>query len=83
MKKTLFFLIIFFFPFTFSFGAEISEKEKEVVILEGKMFGIKRSVSYIDFFISYDGNVYFCKSRYVRRYNPKNSQNILKCFDSN
>lgn len=82
MKKLFFFVIIFFLPYTISQSAEINETEREKVILEGTMFGVKRSVSYIDFFVSYDGKVYFCKSRFVRRYIKKNSQNISKCFNS-
>ena len=82
MKKILFFVIMFFLPYSISLGAEINETERKEVILEGTMFGIKRSVSYIDFFVSHNGKIYFCKSRYVRRYIKKNSQNISKCFNS-
>jgi len=83
MKKFFLIFISLIIFYNLSFSEEIKQLEKQKVISEGSMFGLKRSVSYVDFFVSYNGKLYFCSSKFVRRYNIKKSQNITKCFDDN
>ena len=66
MKKIFLIFISLTLFYNLSFSKEITQLEKQEIISKGSMFGLKRSVSYVDFFVSYNGKLYFCNSKFVR-----------------